>query len=586
MDTRFCDGDLVGVTSDSTLTHAVLSVEDQPVVERNQALASDVWWRRLTVLALACSVAMMFYFMGGSRLSLSWDENEYLNVAYKDAISYRSAGWKGLWHSWLYTEAYRLPAHRLVALPLILTNSVSLGSLRILSILLFLASAGMLSLAVRAVTTRRAGYFTALLFGASVVVVDSCRVYYTEPIQYLAIASTMYFLFQAAIGSTSRLWLWIGLGVSLGLGLLAKLSFPWIIGPMFLVYLVLAIFGRLPRMSLFGLLGAGILAALVAAPWYQLNVSNYILMARMSQHWDRMAIGGSTLQVVRSWIDGVENEVFGKPIAAMTVAALVISVFALMVSGLVQRRRIRSSGSAPLQRILGPAGAPVLMCVAGALPFPLVDLIVSVNHDARVISPAFLPAIAAVGLLIGRTPLLNWRLSVVPAAVALLWQMQSVLIPRNAFRLDAWNVEPVYLEASRRGLLAPQVGFIGFHWNFDPEALATPFLETGQVPDISLLWNSAKPWDATTVEQAAAAEDVLVIPPNYLGADMAFVKGDQENLHNAELDQWARQSGLFEAPKSFSVGRNDRLVYVNVYFKLKSPPATARSADDSSGKTR
>jgi len=130
--------------------------------------------------------------------------------------------------------------------------------------------------------------------------------------------------------------------------------------------------------------------------------------------------------------------------------------------------------------------------------------------------------------------------------------------------------------ASQHGIVAPRIGLIGYHWNFDIEALATPFLERGRIPEVSRLWDYSMPWDITAIQTAAQWDDILVVPPDYKGLEMARDKGDQDNVHNADFDRWIRQSGLFEGPQSFTVGR-DRSVVVNVYFKLKPPTTEAGS---------
>jgi len=219
---------------------------------------------------------------------------------------------------------------------------------------------------------------------------------------------------------------------------------------------------------------------------------------------------------------------------------------------------------------------PLLMCVLAALPFPAAQLFFSVNHGVRLITPAFMPALAGVAILTALTPLLRWRVTVLAVAAVIGWQIQSELVPSNIFESDSWDMEPLYTAASQHGIVAPRIGLIGYHWNFDIEALATPFLERGRIPEVSRLWDYSMPWDITAIQTAAQWDDILVVPPDYKGLEMARDKGDQDNVHNADFDRWIRQSGLFEGPQSFTVGR-DRSVVVNVYFKLKPPTTEAGS---------
>ena len=63
-------------------------------------------------------VMTMAYWSLRHKQPIHWDENEYLNVNYRDLIAKRAGGWSAYASSLLHTYSDRPPAYRLLVAPM------------------------------------------------------------------------------------------------------------------------------------------------------------------------------------------------------------------------------------------------------------------------------------------------------------------------------------------------------------------------------------------------------------------------------------------------------------------------------------
>jgi 4-amino-4-deoxy-L-arabinose transferase-like glycosyltransferase len=503
------------------------------------------WWQILCLAALAFVALTMTYWSLRHKQPIQWDENEYLNVNYRDLITKHHGGWPAYFSSLVQTYPYRPPAYRLMAIPVTLTIGPKLLVLRAIGVLAFLASAWLMYRAVAIASDRRAGLLAAMLFGCSLGMIDACRWYGTESTSYLAIAGSMWCMFRLVRDPRAPHRWWIGLGVAIGVGLLSKMSFPWIVGPMYGVILIAAIAKQVPWRTIGKLALAGVVALLVAGPWYLANFDKYVEYARISQKWDRKAIGDTTGQIVVNWLNGIYVRGFGP--------VLTIAIILAVCAALVKRSR--------QPKML------LLICLAASLPFPMAQLLFSVNHSVRVITPAFVPAIAGVAILVAG--LLRHRAAIGVVTAVIVLQLALVVWPWNRTYYALWDLRPMVKLAGLENRPRPNIAFAGLHADFDVEGVATPFLERGVEPKVAVLWSSGQPLDLAAIRAKAIAADAVLVVPDYDGTDMAAFKFDRENVHNREIDQWLRDSGDFQPPRTFVVG--DQPAYtVNVYLPKAS----------------
>jgi 4-amino-4-deoxy-L-arabinose transferase-like glycosyltransferase len=508
-------------------------------------------WRWLTLLALAVVLAVLIYWIGGNRYPIVWDESEYYNAVLIDLNYFHLHGWGGLINSLLNLNNYRPPAHRLLMLPITLLLGADLSELRILSLLTLIAAAVFLYHAVAIVADRRTAYFAALMFGICSGNATACRLFATEPVTYLATTASIYFLFRAMIQPVPSHRTWLGLGFFMGLGVLAKLSFPWVVGPIFIGVVILRLLGRLTGLTLWQLLASLALATLIAAPWYLKNFQNrYLWLARQSQHWARMSSGELSPHVVKLWLGDMLSEGFGLPLAIMMLTAAVISTTILLASKIGRRSK---------------PWIPFALCCAAMLPMPAAQLFFSTNHTIRIITPAFIPLYIAVALLAGASGILRWKLTFIATVVVTLWQLYTVTLPIGSSVWNGWDFHPLFQMAQAHRISAPRIAFLGSHPNFNRENVVTPFLEQRQFAVGTWLWQYLLPLDWNEIHQAADSSDMVLVAPDYKGTELSFERWDLDNAHNAQFDRWLRESGNFDGPLTFNPDRNHS-VTMNVYF--------------------
>src|SRR5208337_2655202 len=154
-------------------------------------------------------------------------------------------------------------------------------------------------LATRRFASQVAGAFAVLVFSLSPIVVSASSWLSTEGPLYLATSAMLYYLFVCWTDRSENPATWIGLGLAVGLGFLSKASFVLIALPVLAFWLVLDRWTHLSVPRLASQRKAGLLALLVAAPWWVLNITPAVAGAHMARDFVRSTLGPPSLM---TWV--------------------------------------------------------------------------------------------------------------------------------------------------------------------------------------------------------------------------------------------------------------------------------------------
>ncbi len=511
-----------------------------------------------------------------------WDEAIYLNQAQIDAQRLQHGMLLKLGGRILIKSAGRPPAYRILALPILGLFGFHTTVVRLVSIACFALSALFVYLAARRVGSSVAGGFATLIFCLSPVVVSACMWFGTEGPLYLATSAMLYYIFKCWTDKSDYWSNWVGLGLAIGIGLLAKASFVVIMLPVLAFWLAV---GRrresgIPKLA--ALWKAGLLALLVAGPWWLLNVRPAIAMTREARGFVANSLGPPSLATWLRWLGTVGQGLLGYGLSILIMLVVIASVREAMVRN--------KAFLDPLQRMAIGACA----CAGG--PIILVQL-TGTNHLLRHISPAMIPLAVVVGMLADWSGWARSVPSVVTSCVLFCAQLGMIVAPvfvpnkhpldsglvnaslpwRIMTRREQWNWEPLLRISRDCGVDSPVIAYLGMGPTFNPPQIERPWAAaagsaggaTYAYPDVQLLWRyELGPLDWQKVMGSAEHSDIVVTAPHYVG-ELAD-KDDSDNQYNAEFAGRLATSPLFRSPISLEMGRFDP-VEVVVFVKKSLP---------------
>src|SRR5262249_1030490 len=184
------------------------------------------------------------------------------------------------------------------------------------------------------------------------------------------------------------------LGCFVALGLLAKLTFATVLLPVLCVFATARAAGYIERPRITDLIKAMVLALLLAAPWYALNVVPALQYASYSSHYIRHSLPySSALGKLLAYAALVLESGFGDPLAAL----------GIVVCGVAIRRRLASRREWGRERVV-----VLLACAASAFALFGTQLLAD-NHNPRFMAPVLVLAGAAVAILAGASSLTSSR---------------------------------------------------------------------------------------------------------------------------------------------------------------------------------
>jgi 4-amino-4-deoxy-L-arabinose transferase-like glycosyltransferase len=545
------------------------------------------WWLLIAVISVTAVLAAAARWILYHPYGVNWDEAAYFNQALNNIRILHGRNIYHLVGMFLIGDPTRPPANRLLVLPFLILFGHSIAVARFVTVAFSGLSAWFLYSCVRRLSGSAAGIIAVLVFCLSSEVVLDSTYFSTEGPLFLATAAMLYFLFAGWNGEQEHKSNWIGLGLAVGLGLLSKLTFAVIAFPV----LVFAVFDAYRRRA--GLRGvtpffkAGLVAFVVAAPWWLLNFRHALgYAAYASNGYVRDSLGSASSPATwAKWLGSVCIALFGPGVSVFLVFVLV---------ALVLRRKDLTHGSSAL----GTTRAKVLVaCACAGLPLIAAQLS-GTNHNMRFLSPTIIPLAVVVGLLSETIGLTRSRGFLVASAAVFFCQagilVAPVLFP-NSKPIDAgvipgtrltlvtselpwrvlarypqWDWKPVREISLGCGIESANISYLGDGRAFNGSQIAYPWFAAGvPTPHVTLLWRyeqGSPNWQA--LMSSADGSDIVITAPHYVGE--ATDRQDLDNQYNAEFAQRLGQDPRFDAPIHLQLGSLES-VDVLVFVKKNLP---------------
>jgi 4-amino-4-deoxy-L-arabinose transferase-like glycosyltransferase len=546
------------------------------------------FWQIFALATLVVILAAAVCWSLNHPYGIHWDEAQYLNEAAIDTQRLQAGFLLKCFGRILLKSWGRPPAYRLFAVPVLALLGFRTATARLVTLACFALTAWFIYLATKRIASPVAGAFAVLVFCVAPQVVSASIWFSSEGPLYLATSAMLYYLFATWTDTSERSRNWIGLGLAVGLGLLSKTSFILIGLPVLAFALaidLLAIDIRKDRWKHFSisrlspLLKAGIVALLVAGPWWVMNARAAFGFAKWARSDVRFSLGPASVGTWTRWFSAVLQGLLGHGVS-LIIALVVLACF---YKAIVRKETILD----PLQK--KALGA----CVFAALPLVLSQLF-GVDYALRLISAVVIPIAIVVGVLADNT---GWARRTVSVAISsLLFFVQLVMIvwpvlsPNNHLvgpglfnigvlpwrvmaRADQWDWRPVLDISHNCGVEDPRISYLGNGQAFDLPQIEYPWaiqaLSTGSAsvhfPVVTWLWRYEEgPIDWQKVMGLAEQSDIVVTAPGFVGRYDA--REDLDNQHNAELsDRLSKDPGL-TVPIHIKMGRFepvDVLVFVN-----------------------
>ncbi len=545
-----------------------------------QSRSETRFWLTFAVVTVTVILVAAIRWSMAHPFAIHWDEAGYINEAFIDAQRLHH-GMLIRWGGRILLASWgRPPAYRLLGDPFLAVFGITTTTARLVSLGCFGLSSWFIYLATSRIGSRIAGAFAVLFFCLSPEVVSASIFFGTDAPLYLATSSMLYYLFKSWSDPSEESRNWIGLGLAIGLGFLSKTSFFVIALPALAFWFVDGRRRKLGAPRWWALpLKAGILALLVAGPWWLLNVKGAVAYSKYARGFVRNSLGPPSIATWISWLNSAIQCLVG-PGVSLLIGFVVI---AWIVRIAVSKEAILS----PLQK------SALGVCACAGVPIILAQLS-GTNHLLRHISPAVIPLAITIGVLGDRT---GWTRSWTTITISgilfcaqLLMMVYPVVFPntepvdigfvngalpwRTMVHFEQWDWRAVREISQTCGVDLPKISYLGGGREFNPpavqypwvaEAAATPLSSKFQFPAVIWLWRYEDgPIDWRKVMDSAAQSDVIITAPNYVGE--VRIKEDQDNQHNSEFADRLAVDPRFQGPIWFQVGRFEP-VEIAVFLK-------------------
>jgi hypothetical protein len=419
-----------------------------------------------------------------------YDETYYVNDVCGDHSIVMKQGLVKFANHLVSADRLRPPGYRLAGLLVGLASEPSLPILRSLSLLSLFVTALLLFLSGKEISSTNAGIVWATAFSFSAGAFSTALNFGTETMLYPALAGCLYgvarwFNKVRPDGITVAV-----LGLSTALGLLSKVSFFPVFVPLVGAAVLLAPKTDQRRRSLLAILGAVAGGTLVTIPWWLANWRDALVFAMWSSHH----FGSDS-----PWLTEAAANLLGVPFA--------IGFLIFLGWILVRANSLWKIPNSTTWKF-------VVVCLAGCLPLVALH-IVSVNHMMRLLTPALIPGIGVVAVLLDLGGLLKRR--VLSVFIALLLVIQVAIIAWQISRMvfqDPWDWAPLRELARAYGLPNPTIVVIagGFTPTFNPPQIQYPWHchgETISEPP----WLQDHPIDWSKVNDLIAQADIVLTGP-------------------------------------------------------------------------
>lgn len=500
---------------------------------------------------------------------LYWDEANYLNEVAIDLQRLQAGKLLTLGRGFLINQS-RPPAYRLLALPFLAVFGFHVLIARLVSVVCFSVSAWFVYLATSRIAGRVSGAIAALIFSLSPEVIAASIVLGTDAPLYLATSAMLYYLFLCWIDGPEHSGNWIGLGLAVGLGFLSKASFIVIAVPVLALCLFYVYRTRPSVPAIKSFLKAGVLAFVIAGPWWLLNYRNSRGQVQHARQFVRHSLGPPSFTTFLSWLNTVWQGLLGHGTSILI--GLIVMTF---LGWIIAKKEL---GLEPVQKMA------LWACACAGLPIVFAQLS-GTNHELRHISPAVIPFAIAIGVLSAKT---GWGRSEVTASVScILFCAQLVLIVapvgfpndrpadlgfingtlpwRVMVRSDQWDWSPLPDMAHDCGLETPKISYLGLGRGFNEPDILYFWIVRGKYADVKWLWRYEEgPPDWGKIMDLAGQSDFCVTAPGYIGA--VKNREDLDNQYNTEFVSRLSQDPRFRGPIRLKMGRFES-IEVDVFIK-------------------
>jgi 4-amino-4-deoxy-L-arabinose transferase-like glycosyltransferase len=466
----------------------------------------------------------------------AYDETKYVNDVCADRSIAVNQGLVGFAKGVLSEDRIRPPAYRLAGFLVGLASEPSPAMLRWLSLLSLFVTALLLFVSGTEISGTHAGILWGSAFSFSVGVFSTVLNFGTETTLYPAIAGCLYAVarwFHRVRPDAVTVGV---LAFSTALGSLSKVSFFFVIVP--LIGAALLVTSNVqPRRSLLAILGAVAGGLLVTIPWWVVNWWSALGYA----YWVRHFPGANY-----PWLTEAATNLLGVPFS--------IGLLAFLGWILVRANS--------LWKILNRATWNfIAVCLCGCLPLIALQ-IVSTNHNVRLITPALIPGMGVIAVLLNSGSLLKRR--AVSALIGLLFVIQIGTIAwhmSQSIPQDPWDWGELRELTRANGLPNPTIVVVGEMPTLNPPQIQYPWLCHGETLFEPLwllperLWGSKdRAIDWSQVNSLIEQADIVLTAPGRLF---------QSSLDGQINDELARQ--LRE--------RSDIWMLVNLYLGIDSKTA-------------
>ncbi len=510
----------------------------------------------------------------------SWDESIYLNEAQIDAQRLRHGMLLRLAGRIIIKSFGRPPAYRILALPVLGLIGFHTVTMRLISLTCFALSAFLVYLAARRIASSAGGGFAALIFCLSPLVIRANMWFSTEGPLYLATAATLYYVIRLWYDKPRHWSNWVGLGTAVGVGLLAKASFLAILVPLLVLWLVVERRRDLGIPSLAKEWKAGVLALLIAGPWWILNLKAAISTTEQARGFVANSLGPPSPVTWLLWLWTVLQSLLGYGLT-IVIALVVIAALRQVI---VKKAIVLDSH----RKLI------LWLCACAGIPLVLAQL-TGTNDLLRHISPAVIPLAIGVGTLADWS---GWAKALVAMAISgILFCGQLAMIAAPIFSpnnrpvksgmangqypwrvmalADQWDWTPIFEISRNCGVTSPKISYLGSGAAFDPPQIERPWaaeaastaLATFPYPEVTWLWRYEEgPINWQEVMAAVDASDIVITAPHYPG-EIGDSISNLNNQYNPEFTDRLLRDSHFRRPIQLSMGRFDPvevLVFVNV----------------------
>jgi hypothetical protein len=460
-----------------------------------------------------------------------YDETYYINEVCADRSILMKQGLVGFAKHFLNSDSSRLPGYRLAGFFVSLASEPGPATLRSLSLLSLLATAFLLFLSGKEISGTNAGIVWASAFSFSAGTFSAALNFGTETA----------FLYPALAGSVYCIARWFhrlrpdgvtlgALALSTALGSLSKVTFFPVFVPLVGAAVLLAPKTGPPRRSLLAICGAVGGGMLVTLPWWLANWRGALGFAKFSVLW--------SYQSDVPWVINAATNLLGVPFT------LGFVIFLCWIP-------VRGNG---LWKISNKtAWNFAVVCLAGCLPLMVLH-IASPNHIMRLLTPALIPGIGVVTVLLDLgSSLKRWS---VGTFIALLLVIQIGIIAWQASRWvlqDPWDWGQLRELARSYGRPNPTIILMGYAPTFNPPQIQYPWVCHGEaLPEPQWLYGRGgvenRPIDWSKVKNLIEQADIVITAPR------GFFRSSLDGQNNDELARRLQERSDLWTPVDLSLG--------------------------------